>query len=64
MTSLQTRPAIAKADLPDSSPFKIVNAACPRLDCDGDVYFDPATKAILCPSCAARKAASVRSQAE
>jgi hypothetical protein len=44
-------------------PVRIENAGCPRICCNGDVYYDPATKRVYCPSCVRRQGRSLISTA-
>ncbi|CAN5463794.1 hypothetical protein BH11PLA2_BH11PLA2_29180 [soil metagenome] len=48
--------SVISPQLPVSKPYRIENAACPRIICEGDVYFNPATRRAYCPSCVARSA--------
>jgi hypothetical protein len=58
MTSVCERAAKRKPSS-KAEPVKIVNAGCPRIRCNGDVYYDPATKWIFCPDCRARGVAAI-----
>ncbi len=53
MVSLHTSAPVRKAI---TATYRIKNAACPRRDCNGDIYFNPTTKAVHCGHCTVRRA--------